>query len=220
MRVTATALRPFVGEDAGLRSLRVGVAYTNGQIPEGLNSLRGETPYGHDYFEPVYVKGRRQRVGLEFDWTPGPVGVRAEWMQSREDRDEQGLGDVDLSDVVGTGWYVSGTWIVTGESKDENVNARRPLHRGGVGAIEIGARYDQLGFASAGGEGPPLRNPRAERLLANTDRVWTFGVNWYPVRHVRMIGNAIHEEFEDAARTPASGVVRFWSGVLRLQIAF
>lgn len=219
-RVTATVFRPLVGQDAALRSLRVGAAYTNGSLPEGLNSLRGETPYGYDYFEPVYVNGRRQRIGLELDWTPGRYGLRAEWIQSREDRLGQGLGDRDLSDFLGTGWYVSGTWIVTGQDKDDSISMRRGLHRGGAGAIELALRYEELGFGSASEEGTPERNPRAEHLLDNRDRIWTAGVNWYVMPHVKVVANAIHEDFEDAGRTPVTGETSFWSGVFRLQVVF
>jgi phosphate-selective porin OprO and OprP len=219
-RVSAAVFRPLVSEEAALRSLRVGAAYTTGNLPEGLNSLRGETPYGFDYFEPVYVKGRRQRIGVELDWTPGPFGLRAEWMQTREDRRGQGLGDVDLSDFLGTGWYVYGTWIVTGQDKDDSISMRRSLLRGGPGAIELAARYEELGFGSASTEGPAQRNPRAEHLLENRDRIWTAGVNWYVMPHVKVVANAIHESFEDAARTPAPGETSFWSGVLRFQIVF
>ena len=219
-RFTATVFRPLVGEEAALRSLRVGVAYTNGHLPEGLNSLRGETPYGYDYFEPVYVNGRRQRLGLELDWTPGPYGLRAEWIQSREDRLGQGLGNRDLSDVVGTGWYVYGTWLVTGQDKDDNISMRRSVLNGGPGAIELAVRYEQLGFGSASKDGPAESNPRAEHLLENRDRIWTAGVNWYVMPHVKVVANAIHEDFEDPARTPLAGETSFWSGVLRLQIVF
>lgn len=219
-RVTAAVLRPLVGEDNELRSLRVGVAYTNGRIPEGLNSLRGETPYGFDYFEPVYVKGRRQRLGVEFDWTPGPFGLRSEWIRTREDRLGQGLGNRDLSDFLGTGWYVYGTWIVTGQEKDDEISMRRAITRGGPGAIELAVRYEELGFGSASQEGPPQRNPRAEHLLENRDRIWTAGVNWYVMPHVKVVANAIHEAFEDGARTPKAGYTSFWSGVGRLQIVF
>jgi hypothetical protein len=38
--------------------------------------------------------------------------------------------------------------------------------------------------------------------------------------HVKVVVNAIHESFEDAARTPKSGDTSFWSGVARLQIVF
>jgi phosphate-selective porin len=219
-RVTAAVLRPVVSEDAPLQSLRVGVAYTNGNLPEGLNSLRGETPYGYDYFEPVYVNGRRQRLGLELDWTPGPYGLRAEWIQSREDRLGQGLGNRDLSDFLGTGWYIYGTWLVTGQDKDDNISMRRSVLNGGPGAIELGLRYERLSFGSASSAGPAESNPRAEHLLENSDRIWTAGVNWYVMPHVKVVANAIHEDFEDAARTPVAGETSFWSGVLRLQIVF
>ena len=204
-----------------LKSANFGVAYTNASVPEGLNSLRGQSVWGtEDFFEPVYVKGRRQRLGAQFDWTPGPAGLKAEWMQSREQRLGQSNRNEDLSDFIGTGWYVSGTWFVTGEDKDDNVNPRNPIFQGGIGAIEIGARYDQLEFSSANNTGAAFTNPRADPLLANTDQVWTFGVNWLLNRWVRVITNAIHEEFADPSRSPDPGISSFWSGLLRLQIVF
>ena len=204
-----------------VKSMRFGVAYTSAGIPEGLNSLRGQSVWGtEDYFEPVYVKGRRQRLGAQFDWTPGPTGFKAEWMQSREERTGQSNRNEDLSDFIGTAFYASATWFVTGENKDENINPRKPLFRGGIGAIEIGARYDQLGFGSASTTGAAFTNPRSDHLVTNTDRVWTFGVNWMPNRWMRVITNAIHETFEDASRTPEPGTDAFWSGLIRLQVVF
>jgi phosphate-selective porin OprO/OprP len=219
-RITAAVLRPLVAAESPLRSLRVGAGYTTTDVPEGLNSLRGEAVYGYDYFPPVYVKGRRQRVGVDLDWTPGPVGIKAEWIQVREDRNEQGLGNVDLSDLVSTGYYASGTWLLTGEDKDDNINPRHPLFRGGIGGLEVGARYDVLGFGSASTSGAAFRNPRAAHILGNEDRVWTIGVNWYPVKLVKVVANAIHESLDDAPRTPVPGTKDFWSGVVRFQLAF
>ncbi len=219
-RLTGDLFRALPVPDK-LKSANFGVAYTNANVPEGLNSLRGQSVWGtEDFFEPVYVKGRRQRYGAQFDWTPGPTGLKAEWMQSREQRIGQSNRNQDLSDFIGTGWYVSGTWFVTGEDKDNNVNPRRPIFQGGIGAIEIGARYDRLEFRSANKTGTAFTNPRADPLLANTDRVWTFGVNWMLNRWVRAITNAIHEEFADASRTPDPGTASYWSGLLRLQVVF
>ena len=219
-RLTGDLFRALPVPDK-LKSANFGVAYTNASVPEGLNSLRGQSVWGsEDFFEPVYVKGRRQRFGAQFDWTPGPTGLRAEWMQSREQRIGQSNRNEDLSDFVGTGWYVSGTWFVTGEDKDNNVNPRHPIFQGGIGAIELGARYDQLEFSSATKTGTAFTNPRADPLLANADQVWTVGVNWMLNRWVRVITNAIHEEFADASRSPETGTASFWSGLLRLQVVF
>jgi phosphate-selective porin OprO and OprP len=217
-RVTMTPLRPLA---ATLGNLRLGFAYGAADVPEGLNSLRGETVYGTEtFFEPVYVKGRRTRIGAEVSYTPGPVGLAAEWMQAREERNEQGLGDVDLSDMLTTGWYASATWLLTGESKEDFNNPRDPLFAGGIGAVEVGARYEKLSFESVDKTGPAFRNPRAEHILGNSDSVWTLGVNWFPNRWVRVTANAIHETFDDAPRTPLAGTTEFWSGVTRLQLVF
>jgi hypothetical protein len=37
---------------------------------------------------------------------------------------------------------------------------------------------------------------------------------------VKVVANAIHEDFTDEQRTPAAGETAFWSGVLRLQVVF
>ena len=113
-RITANLLKPLPVAD-NLKSMRFGIAYTTAEVPEGLNSLRGQSVYGtEDFFEPVYVNGRRRRLGAQFDWTPGPTGFKAEWMQSREERIGQSNRNQDLSDFIGTGWYASATWFVTG----------------------------------------------------------------------------------------------------------
>jgi phosphate-selective porin len=190
-------------------------------LPEGLNSLRGETVYGtEDFFERVYVKGRRSRVATEVTYTPGPVGLAAEWMQAREERKEQGLGNVDLSDLITTGWYVNATWLLTGEDKADFNNPRHPLFQDGIGAVEFALRYEKLGFESAEKVGPPFRDPRAEHILPNSDTVWTVGINWFLNRWIRVTVNGIHEEFEDPPRTPVPGTTEFWSGVARLQVVF
>ena len=82
-RVTGDLFRLLPVPDK-LKSANFGVAYTNASVPEGLNSLKGESVFGSDVFKRVYVKGRRQRIGAQFDWTPGPTGLKAEWMQARE----------------------------------------------------------------------------------------------------------------------------------------
>lgn len=203
-----------------LKSANVGIAYTNALVPEGLNSLRGESIWGTNFSERVYVKGRRQRLGAQFDWTPGPAGVKAEWIQSREQRKEQSNRNADLSDFVGTAWYVTGTWFVTGEDKDNNITPKHPFLRGGIGAIELAVRYERLGFESVSKTGPAFTNPRAENLVPNSDQVWTFGVNWTTSKWTRVILNAIHENFEDETRTPEPGTMSFWSSLVRLNIVF
>ena len=203
-----------------LKGAELGIAFTTSNVPEGLNSLQGEEVWGYNFFEKVYVNGRRQRLGLQFDWSPGPLGFRGEWMRSREERIGQSNRNEDLSDFIGTAWYTSATWLVTGEDKDSDVQPRRPLFKGGAGAVEIGVRYDELAFESASKTGTDFTNPRAEHLTPNADRTITFGVNWLANRWVKVVANALRQSFEDETRTPVSGTTSFWSGLLRLQVAF
>jgi phosphate-selective porin OprO and OprP len=203
-----------------LKGAELGIAFTSSDLPEGLNSLQGEEVWGYNFFEKVYVNGRRQRLGLQFDWSPGSTGFRGEWMQSREQRIGQSNRNEDLSDFIGTAWYTSATWLITGEDKDSDVQPRRPLFEGGFGAVEIGVRYDELTFESAGKTGPDFTNPRSEHLTPNTDRTITFGVNWLANRWVKVVANALRQSFEDETRTPLAGTTSFWAAVLRLQVAF
>lgn len=218
-RITGDLFRLLPMPDK-LKNANFGVAYTNAYVPEGLNSLKGESVFGADFFKRVYVKGRRQRMGAQFDWTPGPTGLKAEWMQAREERLGQSNRNQDLSDFLSTGWYVSGTWFITGEDKDDSINPRQPLFGGGIGAIELGVRYDELEMSSASTEGVAFTNPRADYQVPNSDRTWTFGVSWMPIRWVRVVTNAIHETFDDVSRAPNSGVASYWTGLMRLQVVF
>ena len=202
-RVTALPLRPL--SDA-FDTFRLGAAYGAVDVPEGLNSLRGRSIDGVDFFDPVYVNGQRQRYGAELTYTPGPVGFAGEWMQAREERKGQGLRNQDLSDLLTTGWYGSATWLLTGEDKEDFNNPRNSLFTGGIGAIEVGARYESLRFESAEKIGQAFANPRAENILPNGNEIWTFGVNWFPNRWVRVLTNAIHiDTLRSRPRAASSG---------------
>jgi len=202
-----------------IRRLYLGVAATWSHVPEGLNSLRGKSLFGSKFFEPVYVLGYRRRIGAEAMWLPGPAGIKAEYARSNEQRSRQGLLDDDLSDFVTKGWYVSGTWLVTGERKDGGVEPRKPLFQKGFGAVEVGARYDTISFGSVLNQGIAFDNPRADPILGNSQNTWTVGVNWYLNKWGKVVVNGIREAFEDTGRTAIPGKRSGWSGVFRLQFA-
>lgn len=219
LRVVGEIFRGLPVHDR-LKGAEFGIAFTSSDVPEGLNSLQGEDVWGFNFVERVYVNGRRQRLGVQFDWSPGPLGFKSEWMQSREERLGQSNRNADLSDFIGTAWYTSATWIVTGEDKDSDVLPNDPLFGGGIGVVEVGVRYDRLTFESAAKEGPDFTNPRSEHFTPNTDSTLTFGVNWMPIRWVKVVANALRQTFDDVNRAPIVGTPGYWSGLLRLQVAF
>jgi phosphate-selective porin OprO/OprP len=211
---------PWENSQGILRSTQIGVNATVGSLFEGLYGMRGRTLSGTVFFEPVYVKGQRLRLGGDVRWTPGPVSVQAEYIRVSDQRNGQGLGDVDLPDAIAQGWYLSGTWVVTGDNKTGGAMVPdRPFPTRGAGAIEVAARIEELRFGSAGtGDEPPFSNPRAANILPNRDRILTLGVNWYLNRFMRVTVNGTRETLQDPLRTPLAGETRFWGSVLRLQL--
>jgi phosphate-selective porin len=213
-------LAPLSGaRAAALRRLEVGVGFTAGDVAEGLNGLHAEALDGFVAIEPHYVRGRRVRLGADAAWEDGPVAVQAEFLQARDERGGQGLRGEDLPDVIGRGGYVSGTWTIVGALR-ANRYPRRGLFDGGPGAIQIAARAEWLGFRSAGAAAEaPFRNPRATRILENDITSSTVGVNWYPVRFVRLQFNLVRERIDDPERRPDPAQAVRYARVLRIQFA-
>ena len=88
-------------------------------------------------------------------------------------------------------------------------NLCRPLFRGGAGAIQLAGRFEALGFHSDAPWDEPFRNPRAANVLGNDFRAWTVGINWYPVRYVKLQLNVVREHLGDPERR--TDTTRGWS---------
>lgn len=221
VRVTGTPFRPLPW--AGAHGLEVGTALTVSALSDDSfrpNGLRGRTVVTEDtFFSPVYVKGRRWRWEGDVEWALGPASLRAEYTQVTDDRLKQGVGDQDLPDARYHSWYVAATCLVTGEQNTRPVKPARGFMRGGIGAMEIVARYERLWIDSVGGLDPPTSTPRAENILPSGDRVLTVGVNWILNRWIKVQFNGIRERVEDPNRNPVPDGAAFWSRAVRLQLA-
>ena len=215
-RVTGRPLRGG-GRSNNAGDLTLGFAVTSGTVPEGLNSLRGRTAFRETFVTPVYVQGRRLRLGLEAAWQPGPFSVKTEFIRATEERKNQGVMLEDLPAVVAQGWYVSGTWVVTGENKSNGIEPRRPVLRGGAGALEVATRYERLTFGSSFAGDNDSTSPRGANLLDTSDAAWTGGVNWYLNRWTKVQLNVIREWIADVNRSPVPDKQLFWTRLVRLQ---
>ena len=203
---------------APLKELNLGLAVTQSPITEGLRSLRGRSwVVTHNWFDRINVRGSRWRLGTELGWEPGPFTVKGEVMRVRDQRLGQGLRGEDLPDLLARGWYLTTAWVVTGE-KSGDVTPRRNLVTGrGFGAVQIASRYEQLRFGSAEHPGLPSRSTRAANIFSASERVATFGVNWYLNRFVRIQFNWARELIEDSQRAPIRGQDTYWSRYVRIQ---
>jgi phosphate-selective porin OprO/OprP len=215
------AFQPFRAEKSWRNDLQVGVAFTGSSLEEGFPDLRGRTALNERFYRPdIWVEGQRRRVGAELRWRPGPFSVKSEYIRVTDERLGQSVDDTDLSPLVASGWYLSATWALTGEPKANGLDTpRRPVLRGGVGAIELAARLERLAFGSAADSEPPSEGPRAEVVAGNSDRIVTVGVNWYLNRWVKIQFNVTHDTVRDPSQGPSPGQPGFWSRVLRFQLS-
>jgi phosphate-selective porin len=172
---------------------------------------------GRPILYPVYVNGRRTRLGAEASWEPGPFSLRSELIQISDERLGQGLAGEDLPRLSIGGWYVSGSWVITGERKAGGVEPARPFPGGGPGALELAARYEHVRLGADDSVEPPTTNPRGTHLVEIGSGATTDGVNWYLNRWGKVQFNLIRESFDDPERSPIPGRSGFWSGLCQLQ---
>jgi phosphate-selective porin OprO and OprP len=221
-RVTAQPQRMWQRLGSLFETLTLGAAYNTSELPEGLHSLRGRTVSRETIFPYYFVNGRRQRFGTELEWLPGPFSLRSEYIGVREGRKGQGLRAQDLTDLIHRGYYISGTWVVTGQPKRARLARGRDIpfiSREGWGAFELATRYEFIRFGSDGGTGAPSRSTRAANVLGQSERAWTFGANWYLNEWTKLQGNFVRERIEDTFRAPIPGRNVYWTYLFRLQLA-
>src|SRR5436190_1685939 len=203
--------------------ISVGVAFTQSDVPEGISGIRGQTVLEQNFFSgsDYIVKGPRHRTGVEFQARPGPASIKAEWIRVETARRGQSVEDTDLSPIVGEGWYVSGSYALTGERKADGLDhPKKPLLPGwGYGAIEVAARIEKLRFHSGSSSEQGSTSPRADTILGNADQVTTFGVNWYVNRWIKIQANFVHEKLDDPSQGPLPSKATFTSKAIRFQFS-
>ncbi len=182
-------ISPWSGSDGLLKGLSVGVNGTAGEQDEVLDGVAYRTAGRTKFFsfaDDVKQDGNRTRVGADIAYLRGPGSVKAEWMQI--DTDGYSLGSTN-TDVRFTGWYVSATWLLTGETKVYNKQVV-PSKPGWPGAWEVEARYESF----EGGD-----EALESGLATGTDAVdaSTLGLTWYPNKNIKVVGNVIHATFDE-----------------------
>ena len=173
-------------------------------------------------------------------WTYGFEGganwknfyMASEYYKFGADRDSNCTG---CANVAGNpefaGWYVQGSWVVTGEAKSyaptstsngyavwgqPQVVTPFSLAGGTWGAWEVAARYSDLDLnwnaGSAGASTP------AGGIRGGDEKIWTLGLNWYPNRNVRMLLDYQSIDVSRLTSTGAQQGQRLSDVGLRLQL--
>ena len=104
-----------------------------------------------------------------------------------------------LADPSFDGFYVQGSWILTGETRRYDMasaafQAPRPFvpfsSAGGLGAWELALRYSHLDLDFHSGLAGTAAT--ADAIRGGTQDIWTFGVNWYLNTNVKLMLNWLH----------------------------
>ena len=174
MRVTTRLFGGHKGSRAWLGSLHVGGGVMRGWNVSGFTTLEARTIGGDaQILAPVFVRGPRNGVGLETQWSPGPLRITAEWMQVRDARLGQGIDGDDLRALVGRGWHVSGVWQVF-KHRDRDGWLQAYFFR----ELEIAGRMESIAFGAGTAADASVIHPRADAIPWQTLRAVTVGATW------------------------------------------
>jgi phosphate-selective porin OprO and OprP len=196
------------------KGLDVGASYSQGQVhadaPDVADPLaRGvpiHVPSGFRVYERHFVDGTRRRLGADLQFRHQSFALRGEVLQMSTERNGQGSVFDDLPSEVQRGWTASATWLVTGERKVRTIKPDHPIHHHGIGAVELGVRYDSIDVdddgPDSGFEGAGSRARNIRPVGANT---FTGGLSWWPVEFIRFMGNVVVERFDDPLLAPVPG---------------
>lgn len=196
--------------------LYVGVNGTIGEqedlLKDAQAALKTDAKTTFYSFAPdAKIDGERTRVGADVEWYAGPASVKAEWIQA----DLDGLSASNATaDASFDGWYVGGTWLLTGEKKLRNKGVEPArnfsLKNGGAGAWELAARYQVLnGDEDLLASGMAKGAENAEAIVA--------GVNWYPNRNVKIVADIEHVTFDDDIKVDGETIDSEDVAMLRFQ---
>jgi phosphate-selective porin OprO/OprP len=132
---------------------------------------------------PTFNATGAQAYGVEGAASWGPLLVQGEnfWY------------NVDLVPAKGKtnpnfgGWYVEGSWVITGESHKYNMatasylrpSPDSPVGSGGFGAFEVAGRYSSTDLEYHTGQ--------ADAVYGGKQNIISSGINWYPIDAVKVM---------------------------------
>jgi phosphate-selective porin OprO and OprP len=128
----------------------------------------------------VYADGKRTRLSPQGYYYTGPLGLMGEYVISRNEVTRAGA----TAELEHTAWQAVGSFFLTGEKASFRSPApKKPfdLKEGGLGAVELVARYGELSMDEASFPVYATVTSSAQEAKA-----WGIGVNWHFTRAVKV----------------------------------
>ena len=140
--------------------------------------------------------------GVEGLAIAGPLHVQAEYQEFELDLVNAARVAAATSSLDAKGWYVQGSWVMTGESRNYDPvsgTVGKVTPRNNVwGAWELAVRYDRIKLndsINTAGTSAPAAFCGDSNAVAGTCinggkmSDWTVGLNWYPNKNVKLMAN-------------------------------
>lgn len=200
----ALAIEPLAG-------LGLGIAATHGEQAGALPEYRtaGQVPF-LQFAETSVASGERTVLAPQGHYYFGPVGLLGEYVHVSE----RVANDVGASArLTHRAWQVAGSVVLGGRPsyKGVKVDTTFDPQRGGLGALELSARYTAIDLDDDALAG------FADPASAQGARAWAVGSTWHFATRVRALVNYERTTFDD--RAPADRDAEELL-VSRLQLAF
>ena len=133
---------------------------------------------------------KQAAFGLELAGALGPLTIRSEFYSAGWSREF-------LEDTRFSGWYVEGSWFLTGETANyRDGKFIRPVVKGARGAWEVALRLSSLDLND-------------KDVLGGTENNISLGLNWYSKTHWRFMGNLIKVKSEGPEGKQNPWIVQF-----------
>jgi phosphate-selective porin OprO/OprP len=171
-----------------------------------------------------------QELGAEFAVQKGPFFLASEYEHVRVQRT-----DINSTPEFG-GYYVEGTWFLTGETKRYNqasaaFDGPNVAHvfnpkTGGLGALELALRWSDMNLNYHAGSGGAA--PATDSVRGGEQSIFSAGLNWYPNNLVRFMIDYQHVRIDRLSPSasaystpPGAQIGQSYNAVaLRSQVAF
>ncbi len=136
--------------------------------------------------------------GVEAAAIRGPISLQGEWGWLEANlSDSFQASNPNLADPTFSGGYISASYFLTGESRPysvsngafDRIRVKNPLHKGGLGAWELGLRFDRIDLSDNG-------------ILGGEQDLFVVGLNWYPNRFMRVMLNYARADIKRAFLVP------------------
>jgi len=132
-----------------------------------------------------------------------------------------------LPDPSFNGWYLQGSWVITGEAKPYNTatgsySIPKPdnvfsFDHAGLGAWELAGRYSVLDLndnAGTAGHTAP-----AGGIRGGEQKIWTAGINWYPNNAIRFVLDYQHTDVSRLTNAGGDAGAKLNAVSLRAQLS-